>query len=314
MTLQVESISKNYGQIVALHDVSLSVNSGVIFGLLGPNGAGKTSLIKIICGLLRPDEGRVVISGHSLWSGGHHEARARVGYGPQQFSLYGSLTVRENIEFFLRIRGNSGNAATARSVELLEELGLTAYSSQQANRLSGGWKQRLTLAVAVLHNPNLLVLDEPTAGMDSVSRRAIWDYVNELANRGVTCIVTTHYMDEAERCSQVGFLADGEIVAIGTPKELRSSELVTPRDTRRIMVEVNGETVSPKEWGRLDGVIEAVPFGEGWHVLLMSGLSNASIVSALCQKGSRNIEIKTIEATLEDSFVAYTLRRPIRVD
>lgn len=308
MTLLVNSVIKKYGGHTAVDNVSFSIGRGFIFGLLGPNGAGKTTLIRMICSLVRPCVGEIVVDGHRLWSDGHNRARNSIGYGAQKFSLYENLTILENLEFFGRLRGLNNTMLQERCRQLIDDLGLERRLNQRACELSGGWKQRLTLAVAVMNKPSLLILDEPTAGMDSISRRAIWDYIHTLSNDGVACLITTHYMDEAERCSHIGFMVNGRIVAMDTPSKLKSSTLVTPEDKYRLRILLESIKVDPLVWESIPGVREAIPFGDVWHVLADKSLSEQTIVNNLEKRGLRCLQCTGIQASLEDSFVVFTKR------
>ena len=303
--LVVEGIRKKYGDKDVVKDVYFSVRKGEIFGLLGPNGAGKSTLIRMVAGLLPPDGGKIEIGGRWLWGEKHDIAKNSIGYGAQRFSLYSTLTVEENLVFFAQLRGFNRIAAEYRKDELLQELDLHDKRHERAENLSGGWKQRLTLAVSVVSNPRLLILDEPTAGMDSLSRRYVWDYIHKLTRSGVTCLVTTHYMDEAERCGLIGFMLEGQVVAIDTPRNLKSSAIVTPPNRKRLQVFAEPGALYSDLLLDLPGVYDAIPFGEGWHILVHSEVDNGELYRLLIKRGVVSPDIANIEATLEDSFVAY---------
>jgi ABC-2 type transport system ATP-binding protein len=216
-TIAVEGLTKRYGERTVVDRLSMKVERGEIYGFLGPNGSGKTTSIRMMCGLLTPDAG----SGHTLGLDVVREAYAikrRVGYMTQRFGLYEDLSIRENLDFIARMYGMDRRAA--RVAEALQRLGLASRAEQLAGRLSGGWKQRLALAACMLHEPELLLLDEPTAGVDPGARRDFWNEIHALAARGITVLVSTHYMDEAERCHRLGYIAWGKLLVSGTPQEL----------------------------------------------------------------------------------------------
>lgn len=211
--IDVHNLSKSFNGREAVHDVSLQVKQGEIFGFLGPNGSGKTTTIRMLCGLMTPDSGSGTCLGYDILK--NPEAIKRlVGYVPQTFSLYKDMTVRENLEFIARVYEEKDY--NARTNEIMKELGLDHYKDNFAGSLSGGWKQRLSLAAALIHNPKLLLLDEPTAGVDPKARREFWNYISHLTSQGITSLVSTHYMDEAERCNRLAYIVYGHLMAEGT--------------------------------------------------------------------------------------------------
>ncbi|MCQ5374330.1 MAG: ABC transporter ATP-binding protein, partial [Candidatus Methanomethylicia archaeon] len=218
--IEISGLTKKFGDFVAVDNLDLRVRVGEIFGFLGPNGAGKTTTIRMMCGLMRQSKGTIRIYGYSI-----PEERSELikitGYMAQRFSLYEDLSVYENMEFFGKLYGLNGENLRSRIRELLEFLDLKDVKDRLAGRLSGGMKQRLALGVALIHRPKLLVLDEPTAGVDPPIRRAFWEYLRGLNKEGTTILVTTHYMDEAENCDRIGLMNRGRLVAEGTPKELK---------------------------------------------------------------------------------------------
>lgn len=218
-TIDIRSLRKVFGHLVAVDSLTLSVRRGEVFGLLGPNGSGKTTTIRMLCGLLEPTSGSATVAGCDVVKQSE-DVRRRIGYMSQKYGLYDDLTVRENIEFYGGIYGLSGERLRARVNALLAELGLDARRNQFAGTLSGGWKQRLALASATAHEPPVLFLDEPTAGVDPASRRRFWQIIHAIANRGTTIVVTTHYMDEAARCDRLAFMSSGQLIALGTPDEV----------------------------------------------------------------------------------------------
>jgi ABC-2 type transport system ATP-binding protein len=215
----IRGLRKVFGSRVAVEGLELSIRRGEVFGLLGPNGSGKTTTIRMLCGLMAPTGGTATVVGHDVINE-PEQIRRKIGYMSQRFGLYDDLTVAENIRFYGSIYGLRGAARRERTAELLHDLGLEPRAGQLAGELSGGWKQRLTLACATAHRPAMLFLDEPTAGVDPASRRLFWQWIYALAQQGTTILVTTHYMDEAERCQRLAFLSRGHLIAVGTVAEV----------------------------------------------------------------------------------------------
>jgi len=211
----VRGLRKVFGARVAVESLDLSIGTGEVFGLLGPNGSGKTTTIRMLCGLMTPTAGSATVVGYDVVAE-PEKVRRRIGYMSQRFGLYDDLTVAENMRFYASVYGLSGDARKRRIEEQLTELGLEERAGQLAGTMSGGWKQRLALACATAHHPSMLFLDEPTAGVDPASRRLLWQWVYGLAKQGTTILVTTHYMDEAERCERLAFLSRGHLIAVGT--------------------------------------------------------------------------------------------------
>jgi ABC-2 type transport system ATP-binding protein len=214
-TVAVHGLRKTFGAMVAVEGLDLTIHRGEVFGLLGPNGSGKTTTIRMLCGLMVPSGGSATVVGFDVVREAE-QIRRRIGYMSQRFGLYDDLTVTENLTFYASIYGLHGAERRARVAELLDELGLRERTAQLAGTLSGGWKQRLALACATAHRPAMLFLDEPTAGVDPASRRLFWQRIYALAEQGTTILVTTHYMDEAERCQRLAFLSRGKLIAVGT--------------------------------------------------------------------------------------------------
>lgn len=217
--IELNNISKHFGKHEAVKDVSLKVEKGMIYGLLGPNGAGKSTTIRMICGVLMPTTGSAYVNGMNVYTDAE-AIKSRIGYMSQKFSLYDDLTVLENLKFYASLYGIHGGERDSRIKQLIEMAGITGREHQLAGNLSGGWKQRLALGCALIHKPSLLVLDEPTAGVDPVARRVFWELIFKLAKQGITVLVTTHYMDEAESCDRIAFVLEGRVVAEGTPADL----------------------------------------------------------------------------------------------
>jgi ABC-2 type transport system ATP-binding protein len=219
VAVRMTDLRKVFGALVAVDDVTLEIRRGEVFGLLGPNGSGKTTTIRMLCGLLEPTSGTASVAEYEV-SRDPEGVKRHIGYMSQKYGLYDDLTVVENIRFYATIYGLHGDARKKRIVELMSELGLTERSNQRAGTLSGGWKQRLALACATAHQPLVLFLDEPTAGVDPASRRQFWKRIHELARGGKTILVTTHYMDEASQCTRLAFLSRGHLIAVGAPTEI----------------------------------------------------------------------------------------------
>ena len=293
--IDVRNATIRFGTFTAVDHVSISVLRGEVFGLLGPNGSGKTTLIRAMCGLIPLAEGTARVLDHDV-STDAEKVRQMIGYMSQKFSLYGDLTVRENMDFYVGIYGLSPEEQRQREEELISLTGLAPFMKRRADRLSGGWKQRLALVCALLHRPKLIFLDEPTAGIDPVARRDLWDLLFRLAAEGVTLFVTTHYMDEAERCNRVGYIHLGHLLAFGTPDDLKTQPDVNPPGTVRL--EITGPKTAEmlQELRHKPGVREATIFGQAIHALVNVPYSPETL-------GLDGHQIRETEPSLEDVFV-----------
>jgi len=304
LVIDVRNLTRSFGTLTAVSDVSFQVRRGAIFGLLGPNGSGKSTIIRMLCGVLEPSAGSATVLGYDV-SRDAEAIKRRIGYMSQKFSLYGDLSVRENIEFYGRIYGLSAERLQERSKAVQELTGISDRLDQLAATLSGGWKQRLALACALIHEPDVVFLDEPTAGIDPVARRDLWDLLFDLSGRGVTLFVTTHYMDEAERCTDVGYIYLSKLIVLGKPAELKQLAEVTPAGTHRFELEIAAPTTALSKLREVPGVVDATLFGQTIHVLATDELSQSQMLEAIGASNEK-VGIRDIEPTLEDVFVTLT--------
>ncbi len=301
----VGDLTKKFGDFTAVDHVSFSVEAGEIFGWLGPNGAGKTTTIRMLLGLIKPTAGTARVLGHDSAS----QAKAiheQIGYMSQQFTLYNDLTARQNIHFYGMIHGLSNDELKRREADTIQMAGLVGRENTLTGHLSGGWKQRLALGCAIVHQPRVVFLDEPTAGVDPISRRQFWDLIYGMAKRGVTLLVTTHYMDEAELCQRVGFISQGHLVALDTPANLKLTqmrgqvlEIRTPSPERAMRV-----LAQARQAGRLS-LDEVALYGAQIHAVAPRPEQTKEIIRALLEaEGIQVHAIERIAPTLEDVFIS----------
>jgi len=298
--VEIDDLTKKFGDFVAVDRVSLKVAKGEIFGFLGPNGAGKSTTIRILCGLLRPSSGRASVGGFDV-TREPETIRRHIGYMSQKFSLYDDLTVEENIHFFSGIYGVPENLRAERRDYVLKMAGIEERRGAMTRLLSGGWKQRLALGCAILHDPPILFLDEPTSGVDPIARRGFWDLIYQLSETGHTVFVSTHYMEEAEYCHRLALMYRGRVIALGSPHSLKDElrarhllELVSS-DLLASMRVVEGQP----------GVLEVAVFGGGLHITVEEDeAAIARLTPALRDRGIAIERLGPIEPSMEDVFVA----------
>jgi len=302
-----ENLTRRFDTFTAVDRVNFKVERGEVFGFLGPNGSGKTTVIKMLTGILPLTEGRAFVDGIDV-SADPEGVRHRIGYMSQKFSLYDDLTVAENLRFYGGAYGLRNRELENKIEEMITRNALEPYIDRQAGRLSGGWKQRLALGCALLHDPTILYLDEPTAGIDPVARRKLWDLLFELSGQGITFFVTTHYMDEAERCSHLAYIYYGRLIADGTPDSLRTLPDITPAGSQRYEVSTSNVTAALRKARAVPFVKSATIFGRSIHALVEDSITPAELESEL---RSRDIEVEEIRAllpSLEDVFVELTYK------
>jgi ABC-2 type transport system ATP-binding protein len=304
--VEIEELVKTFGSFTAVDRVSLKVGRGEIFGFLGPNGAGKSTTIRMLCGILTPTSGRGRVGGFDVFKESER-IKQNIGYMSQKFSLYEDLTVEENLNFYSGIYRLSGVIRGERKEWVLQMAGLQDRRSSLTSTLAGGWKQRLALGCAILHEPSILFLDEPTSGVDPLSRRRFWDLIYELAGRRVTVFVTTHYMDEAEYCDRLALIDQGRIIALGTPQELRTRQMpeaVWELETDRLVEALNALRPAAAA-ARQTPVREVAVFGNALHILAKREEDPSSLIrSTLAEKGIIPKRLERIEPSLEDVFVS----------
>ncbi len=296
----VENLSKKFGDFTAVDGISFQVRRGEIFGFLGPNGAGKTTTMRMLLGLLRPSSGRATVLGYDIVRE-TEKIKKRIGYMSQRFSLYSDLTVLENLNFYGRTYGVRGRRLEDRKHYIVKMAGLQGREGELTANLSGGWKQRLALGTAIIHEPELLFLDEPTAGVDPISRRDFWDLLYELAENGTTIFVTTHYMDEAEHCHRLAFIQAGRIVAQGTPQGIKD----TGMRGQVLEIDCDNPDVALTALRQMDAFEEVALYGALIHVVAADiAKQQAQIADELAQKGVAVRSMALIAPSLEDVFIS----------
>jgi len=298
--IEVRGLTRRFGDHVAVDDVTFSVDEGEVFGFLGPNGSGKSTTIRMLCGILTPSAGEGRVLGYDIATEGER-IKQSIGYMSQRFALYEDLSVRENLEFYAGVYEVTARERRARIEELIAMAGLTGRESQLSGQLSGGWKQRLALGCAIAHRPRLLFLDEPTAGVDPVSRRTFWTMIHGLANEGVTIFVTTHYLDEAEHANRIAMIHNGVLRALASPAELKRTSL--QGTLVNVVTDAPFEAVQALE-GQ-PGLRDVSLHGTDVHVLLdPDALSGDDIVERLRRANIGVASVRQIEPTLEDVFIS----------
>jgi ABC-2 type transport system ATP-binding protein len=303
-----EGLTKKFGKFKAVDHISFKVKRGEVFGFLGPNGAGKSTTIRMLCGLLSPSSGTAFVGGNNI-ALQPDEVKSHIGYMSQRFSLYEDLTVEQNIRFYGGIYGLDGVRLEERKRWAIEMAGLIGKETMLAHGLSGGWKQRLALGCSILHEPPILFLDEPTGGVDPISRRNFWDLIYDLSHRGVTVFVTTHYMDEAEHCNTIGLIYSGKLIAIGSPTELKHSL------DRYLIFEVQcGNPVDAMELLRYEPwTVETSIFGSAFHVSTLNEPETQTKVQDLLRKNKIEVgRIEKIIPSLEDVFIHMIAEEDVR--
>lgn len=306
-SILVDKLVKQFGAFTAVNQVSFQIGAGEIFGLLGPNGSGKSTTIRMLCGLLTPSSGSATVVGFDV-AREAEEVRKNIGYMSQKFSLYNDLTAIENLQFFGGLYGVKGSALDQRIAWALKMAGLAGSEHSLTGELSGGWKQRLALGCAVLHRPQVLFLDEPTAGVDPLSRRQFWELIHEMSCEGVTILVTTHYMDEAEYCNRLALINQGLIVVMGTPTEIKQTAI----KGSLLLVECTPLGDGLAAIKEAPGVIDASVFGAALHVVVGAEREPlAELPAFLAAHDVRVDRIELITPSLEDAFVSLTGSRAL---
>jgi len=301
--IETTHLTRRFGSLVAVDDLDLKISRGEVFGFLGPNGSGKSTTIRMLCGILRPSEGTGTVGGYDIVKQPEKIKRI-IGYMSQSFGLYNDLTVEENLAFYSRIYLRSWKQAKEKREAIIKSMGLDEYRHQLSARLSGGWKQRLALACAVVHEPEILFLDEPTAGIDPVSRRILWDILYDLShNMGMTLFVTTHYMEEAERCNQIGFIWRGRLVACDTPDNVKSRVMTDELLNLKCSDILKAFDILSTS----DKIIDVNIYGEELHIVVQSAREGTETLHRLMKEAGVEVHLlEPIEASIEDVFVSLS--------
>lgn len=304
LIIDVTELTKSFFGRTVVNGINLSVKKGEVFGFLGPNGSGKTTTIRMLCGLLTPDSGKGTCIGFDILKDAH-KIKKHVGYMTQHYSFYGDLTVEENLNFIARVYGVDHRKESV--LAIMQEHGLFDRRDQLTGRLSGGWKQRVALAACLLHKPQVLLLDEPTSGIDPIARRDFWDRIHALSERGITTLMSTHYMDEAERCTRLAYIANGDLLITGTVDEVIDS-------TKLLTWSLSGDVTTHllQVAKRVDGVVQAALFGRQIHVC---GFDVERIEQGLkIVQQTHAIQYERVPSTLEDAFISLVARTQLHQD
>lgn len=299
IAIEAKNLTRRFGKFVAVDKVNFTIRHGEIFGFLGANGAGKSTTVRMLCGILAPSEGTAAVAGYDV-NTQPEQIKSAIGYVSQRFSLYTDLTVEENLKFYGEIYGVSGDLFFKRLAEVMAATGLTPYKNRLAAELSGGWRQKLALANAILHRPRILFLDEPTAGIDPLFRRAFWELLYQLADEGVALFVTTHYMEEAERCNQIAFISQGKLLKIGNPTVLKQEV-----SSRLLEVECQPLMKASRIFQEMPGVMGVTAYGTTLHLNVFDpDAMQAQLPAVAVRNGIRIFGVRPISASLEDVFAA----------
>jgi ABC-2 type transport system ATP-binding protein len=300
--IEATKLTKKFNEVTAVNNLNLSIEEGEIFGFLGPNGAGKSTTIRMLCGILEPTSGSATVGGYNIITE-TDTIKTIIGYMSQSFGLYQDLTAEENLKFYSKLYIKDKKEVARRQDEIIETIGLGRYLKYLAANLSGGWKQRLALACSVVHRPKILFLDEPTAGIDPVSRRIMWDFLYDLSRSGMTLFVTTHYMEEAERCNKIGFIWEGNLVAYDTPQGVKDNFNLYQ------IIKIQCEKINEvfKLLQRHELIKDINIYGDALHLAVESAEAAMPILShVLKEKAIKINEINTISPSIEDVFVALS--------
>lgn len=300
--IEAKKLTRHFGEVVAVDHLNLQIRSGEIYGFLGPNGAGKSTTIRMLCGILVPTSGGGRVGGYDIVQEAE-QIKTVIGYMSQHFGLYHDLTVEENIDFYTGLYIPNRDRVRAERERVIGEIGLEPYRRKLAKTLSGGWKQKLALACAISHRPKILFLDEPTAGIDPVSRRTLWDILYKLAQGGMTLFVTTHYMEEAERCNRIGFIWNGRLEASDTPERIKSAIM------KETLLSVRGEPMERcfDVLKRIPSVIDANFYGDDLHLVMPEAFESIQeLQQALEREGISEVRIERISPSIEDVFVSLS--------
>lgn len=296
--IEIENLTKRFDKFVAVNNVSFNVKKGDVFGFLGPNGSGKTTVIRMIMGLISPTSGTGKVLGYDITTESE-KIRSHIGYMSQKFSLYDDLTVDENLDFYAGVYCVPKDKIDKKKKEILEMADLIGKENMITSNLSGGWKQRLALGCSIIHEPDILLLDEPTGGVDPIARRQFWDIIYDLSKKGVTILVTTHYMDEAEHCNSIGFLYYGNILSLDTPNVMKEKII----DGDIVEIKVNNTLKSIELLKGKDYVRDASVYGSGIHVMTESDINLDELKEYIIENNIQVNSIKKVRPTLEDVFV-----------